>query len=563
MIKTLLNKILSQSVLRVQFLSFLAVAFLPIIFVSISIYHVAWQNEWREIKEKHQLLAENMASPIMNFVTYYRNALTLLADDSSEVPDKTSALYKLASNTLKEFPDFQCVYIVNAEGKVPVLAYDKAIGNQASKSRFNKRLALYRKTLETGKPQISGITLSKINSIPVIMLSQPVRDKSGSITHVIMAELKTDEIVKLQKNIHFGKHGHSAIVDQFGHVIAHPNPEWMKTMHDLSKVSIVKAMMAGKTGVMEFYSPFVKENMVAGYASIPGIHWGVMVPQPKSEVAYQVHKLMESYYFWVFWGAGLAILLTMFLVRWITRPINLLSSSARELASNSYEGSLPEISENAPREIMMLTDSLNELVDGLQSSRKEVKLLNRSLQTRIDEATHDLLTANNNLERLANSDYLTELSNRRYFENALADNISASNSKDLNILLIDIDYFKSINDRYGHAAGDAVLVQLSEVLASSMREDDMVARYGGDEIVVQLKCSADVARERAEILRKRVEEHEFSCNGTRFHVTISVGLFCGGADISGIDDLMHMADDALYRAKHSGRNVVFEYTPGH
>jgi len=558
MMSRLLNKILSQPIFRIQILSFLIVAFLPIIFVSINIYRVAWENQWNEIREKHQLLAENMASPILNFVTYYRNALSTLADNVADTPDNPDALLKLTNNTLKWFDDFQCISIVDNNGKTIVLAYDTASGKQATKRNIiNSHKAIYRKTIETGKAQISGITPGSINSIPVIIFTQPIHDKMDKVVGVIMAEVKTDEIVQLQKNIHFGTRGHSAIVDATGHVIAHPNPEWMKTMHDMSKLSVVKAMMAGKTGVMEFFSPFVKQNMVAGYTSIPGIGWGVMVPQPKTEVVRQVNKFMESIYYWIAAGAILAMALAMFLVRWITKPINVLSSSAKRLANNSFEGSLHEVSDNVPHEIRVLTTSMNELVNGLQSSRKEIKSLNESLQSRVNEATNDLVKANNQLQRLANSDHLTDLSNRRYFENTLVKNIS----EDLNILLIDIDNFKSINDKYGHAAGDAVLIQLSEVLGGLMREQDLVARYGGDEIVVQLKCSAEVARERAEMLRKRVEEHVFSCNGNTLHVTISIGLICNGAVSNDIDELMNKADAALYKAKHSGRNVVVEYTP--
>ncbi len=562
MINKLLSKLLSQPIFRIQILSFLIVAFLPIIFVSINIYRVAWENQWNEIREKHQLLAENMASPILNFVTYYRNALSVLADNVPDVPDNPDALFKLTNNTLKWYEDFQCIAIVDTNKKTIVLAYDNARGNQATvRNIINRNNAIYKKTLETGKAQISGITPGSISSIPVIIFTQPIHDKRNKVIGVIMAEVKTDEIVQLQKNIHFGKRGHSAIVDASGHVIAHPNPEWMKTMHDMSKLSIVKAMMAGKTGVMEFFSPFVKQNMVAGYTSIPEIGWGIMVPQPKSEVERQVNRIMESNFYWIAAGAVLAITLAMFLIRWITKPINVLSSSAKRLAVNSFEGSLPEVSSNVPREIKTLTDSLNELINGLQSSRKEIKSLNESLQSRVDEATNDLVKVNNQLQRLADSDHLTDLSNRRYFESMLASSISGGEAEDLNILLIDVDGFKSINDRYGHAAGDTVLIQLSEVLGSAMRENDLLARYGGDEIVVKLKCSAKVARERAETLRKRVEEHEFISNETRFHVTISIGLFCGAAGGADIDELMNMADAALYKAKHSGRNRVVEYVP--
>ena len=252
MIRKLLNKLLSQPIFRIQILSFLIVAFLPIIFVSINIYRLSWEDEWREIREKHQLLAENMAFPILNFVSYYRNALSVLADNARDVGNNSDELFRLTSHTLRGFRDFQCVSMVDEDGKTIVLAYEKASGNQATKTKVNNNnLAIYRKTKESGEAQVSGITPSNINSIPVIMLTQPIHDSLGDVTGVIIAELKTDEIVKLQKNIHFGERGHSAIVDAQGHVIAHPNPDWMKQMRDLSNLSIVKAMMSGKTPARE------------------------------------------------------------------------------------------------------------------------------------------------------------------------------------------------------------------------------------------------------------------------------------------------------------------------
>jgi len=143
---------------------------------------------------------------------------------------------------------------------------------------------------DTGESRLSGIQTSPLDGKPTLILSQPVKNKKGAIESVLISELRISLIENLRRNIHFGERGHSAIVDQNGRVIAHPNPDWMKSMRDLSHLPVVKAMMAGKTGVTEFYSPFVKQNMVAGYTAVPGIGWGIMVPQPKSEVARQVYS---------------------------------------------------------------------------------------------------------------------------------------------------------------------------------------------------------------------------------------------------------------------------------
>ena len=99
---------------------------------------------------------------------------------------------------------------------------------------------------------------------------------------LLIGELKIAPIEKLRRGIRFGKGGHSAIVDNHGRVIAHPNPDWMNNdIVDLSNLPIVQKMMAGETGVTEFFSPFKKHDMVAGYTSVAGLGWGIMVPQPK------------------------------------------------------------------------------------------------------------------------------------------------------------------------------------------------------------------------------------------------------------------------------------------
>jgi len=91
-------------------------------------------------------------------------------------------------------------------------------------------------------------------------------------------------IAKLQRQITFGEHGHAAILDRSGSIIAHPNAEWSAAMKNISAVMPVGYMIAGESGVVEFYSPAAKMDMISGYATVPGVGWGVMVPQPLTEL---------------------------------------------------------------------------------------------------------------------------------------------------------------------------------------------------------------------------------------------------------------------------------------
>jgi two-component system, cell cycle response regulator len=159
-------------------------------------------------------------------------------------------------------------------------------------------------------------------------------------------------------------------------------------------------------------------------------------------------------------------------------------------------------------------------------------------------------------------DTLTGLYNRAYLLNqigVLAER-SASQGIGLAVLMLDIDHFKQINDRYGHLAGDDVLRQVAAVIRESTRSEDLVARFGGEEFVIVLPVSVpDLAADRAERIRSNLAERTVMVEGTGIRVTASIGLAFAPAGRSRNEMALIMtADEALYRAKADGRNrVVF------
>jgi diguanylate cyclase (GGDEF)-like protein len=170
---------------------------------------------------------------------------------------------------------------------------------------------------------------------------------------------------------------------------------------------------------------------------------------------------------------------------------------------------------------------------------------------RIREA---LVEARAEADRLAHIDHLTGVANRR----SLAPVLSRHAGRPVGLLLLDLDHFKSINDRHGHAAGDAVLVAVADRLRTSVRADDAVVRMGGEEFLVVLRDIADEAQLRAvgEQLRQRIGAEPISAGVTELHVTASIG----GASLAAADEDfeagVRRADRALYVAKQDGRDCV-------
>jgi two-component system cell cycle response regulator len=162
---------------------------------------------------------------------------------------------------------------------------------------------------------------------------------------------------------------------------------------------------------------------------------------------------------------------------------------------------------------------------------------------------------------MAITDALTGLHNRRYMESHLGTlaEQAASRGKPLALMMLDIDFFKSINDSYGHDAGDDVLREFAVRVRKSIRGIDLACRYGGEEFVIVMpETDLHVAGMVAERLRRSIAGEPFAVNkgSKRIEVTISIGLATLELKGEPIADVLKRADTALYRAKNDGRNRV-------
>jgi diguanylate cyclase (GGDEF)-like protein len=164
------------------------------------------------------------------------------------------------------------------------------------------------------------------------------------------------------------------------------------------------------------------------------------------------------------------------------------------------------------------------------------------------------------LEHQSIRDPLTGLFNRHFMQITLEKEMARCKRKQntLGVLMLDVDHFKMFNDRFGHSAGDSVLQSVAAVLQTSVRTEDFVCRYGGEEfIVVFPEISAVAALERAEGIRRMVAdlENRFEAS-SNLAITISIGIALYSGDGTDAGELVRRADQALYRAKNSGRNRV-------
>lgn len=161
------------------------------------------------------------------------------------------------------------------------------------------------------------------------------------------------------------------------------------------------------------------------------------------------------------------------------------------------------------------------------------------------------------LIEMANTDALSGLHNRRYFSEHAFElfNRARRYNEPLSFLMMDIDYFKKINDTYGHQVGDDVIRAFSTLLTETFRGTDEIGRMGGEEFaVIMIHSDAENAYEKAERFRKMVESHAMAFGGQTFSITVSIGIAALSEKTGSVDALMGQADNCLYDAKKTGRN---------
>lgn len=261
-----------------------------------------------------------------------------------------------------------------------------------------------------------------------------------------------------------------------------------------------------------------------------------------------------------------SIALTLLFV-WVFRnrlsePLGKLTAQIETINLTSLEKTRVVLGLAEENELSKLERSFNSMLDVLDSERKahvtQLEEINRRLENQVLSRTEELVLANQKLEALVRTDPLTGLANRRHFlEQGNTEMLRALRAGTLSLLMLDLDHFKQVNDTWGHAVGDEVLINFATIARSPLRVFDLLARVGGEEFMVLLpNTTIEGASAVAERILEAVREQVLKTAGGSVTYTVSIGIaeFNGMAD--SLSDLMKRADAALYQAKISGRNQI-------
>lgn len=254
-----------------------------------------------------------------------------------------------------------------------------------------------------------------------------------------------------------------------------------------------------------------------------------------------------------------AVLIFLFFVafrKYLEKPLQDLTNTIVKLRVEETNERKISVDMKYDNELKILQDEFNKLLDKISNEEiKRVELLeeiNQKLEFEVEKRTEEL-------EHIAITDGLTQLYNRTKMDIELQklEGIYKRYGRVFSVIMIDIDYFKSVNDTFGHQVGDSVLKQFATILKQNIRSTDFIGRWGGEEfLIVCIETSEENAIEIASNLRKKIETTFFEKVG---HKTMSVGI-AQMEDGLVLDDLINNADKALYFAKENGRNQVVTFS---
>lgn len=484
-------------------------------------YRVNQQSLIDSTLETNRSYAQKLAVTTENFLNMTLQKLAYSADEITnmlEENDSDSLLLQEANRLKEDSNTFNSVVVVAKDGTIIAASPQSLnlIGRHLNSPGAKQAIA--------AKEPIVSKPFTSITNRLIVFISQPIFDQEENYIGYIGGSIYLTEKNVLNELLgeHFYQDGsYVFVVDEDGRIIYHPTSERINVFDNENKV--VREVMQGKSGVAEVTNT-EHIDMLAGYAYVPTAKWGIVSQRP-TEIALLPSKDMRNEMIkktlpYVL----LSFILIIYISHRIAHPLQKLTHYAMSTTEDDKVIKVRNVRAWYYEAIQLENALVNSFV---------------FFQDKVNYFIHESTT-----------DPLTELLNRRAMDEQTKEWVEEENP--FSIILFDIDRFKRVNDTYGHAVGDDVLVYLAKEMREIAGEDNICCRYGGEEFIMLLPNQTKYeAFEVAERLRKKLESTMSPCGEV---ITISAGIASYPNCATHTIGLIEAADKCLYEAKNSGRN---------
>lgn len=384
-----------------------------------------------------------------------------------------------------------------------------------------------------GLDSISNAVFSDIGNMPVIHFSSPVLDEYNEVIAVVVGAVRLYSIQAIVESFRFGETGETFILDE---------KKQLLTKRKFDKKNDVLKHIDNSTIMKDFYLNYNNEEVLGSYEKSNFDRWTIVAQISKDEI----YIMFEQFLLYVtIFIVILLILIIPLILKFsnkIERPLQFLLNGSKQIQEGDYGHEIDaDLIVHATSEIKDLTHSFNSMSGELKNVIEEL-------------TTHSTIDV---LSKLYNRRELLRLSMLLLEKSILDRNHIA-------VLMIDIDYFKKINDTYGHRTGDVAIEMISNTIKTSITNTDIAGRYGGEEFMVFIgDTTAQNAQQIAQRIRTNIEKLVIENENHRLNCTCSIGVYFM-QDLSvqnSLESIIEKSDQALYEAKHTGRNrvVIYKY----
>ncbi len=442
--------------------------------------------------------------------------------------DEISRIFK---SFMSEEGEYTAVLYVDAQGKI-------IIDSQSPDSSGDVSDRDYFKEAKAGRSLITDVLISKNSSRPFLFISSPIMDENNVFNGLVCGVIHIGILEKVMNQFDFGNAGETYLLNRSGQFITVPLGVEGTPLNLVNTSPIADLAQAG-TSSNKVYANYAGERVMGQYGWVKDKEWLVVAEMKHSDIFRALYTDILLMAIIVIAMLLLSFVLTFKFTEGLLRPIGLLLRGTSTIREGDYDFRIP------PNQFASAPEELQQLCENFNRTGKKLK---STIQM---------------LEMTAVVDQLTEVYNRRHIltEGPRLLETCIRAGQPCSVLMLDIDFFKKVNDTFGHLVGDRVIIHAASLLLSCIRSCDMVSRYGGEEFLILLpNAPAEGGVELGNRIRQAFMEQPYREEGLEIPLTVSIGVADYRKDYSygtsTLEDMISRADQALYQAKRMGRNRV-------
>mgnify|MGYP002621629068 CR=1 FL=1 len=519
-------------------------------------------NQLRDIKEdakrQNQLSLHQVMTVIEYQINLFTGRLTLLATTpyiENQDPIEAGGFLK-GYNVAPLFIPGEHITLYNA--KHEKIGDNSMVGIARVNSSYQELQNF--KAVEPQRPYVSPLFWEQHTPKKIIAVLVENRAKSDGY---LAASFSFRRLWEVFENYKLGDHGFFVIVDESGAIIYHPNiRQWVNGKSRVQDLGIENFTAKSFIPENNYYTLKDGKEYLINYEYRPRLKLGVLAIQPRIEVEKPIKKINKIFIYTSILFVISILITAIWFFNHIETPIQALITKMLVIADGNYEES-SSITESKNNEIHALASVFDKMRLTIREKMSALAEHQAHLELEVYKRTEELAKANDRLKTISRTDELTGLPNRRDLREKIIYEISRfdRSKRNFSFLFVDIDKFKEFNDHYGHVCGDIVLKSVAETMKNSLRKQDIIARWGGEEFLALLpETPIGGASLVAERIRKKIADMEILFANQKLRVTITVGVAEYNERL-GMEHSINLADRALYEGKQTGRNKVVRFNP--